>query len=129
MSDPSNTKPDIAPPLLGEENLPTGTIAWVGFGSLALFAAGIYVAYLLLGNWTLQNQIRGPAVIPEPVQKRDAELGIVDQQLFELEHREKDERAALVQRLNSYGWVDKDKKVVHIPIQEAMRQVVSEQKK
>jgi hypothetical protein len=33
-------------------------------------------------------------------------------------------RAAEEQRLNSYGWVDKEKGVVHIPIEQAMELVV-----
>jgi hypothetical protein len=34
-------------------------------------------------------------------------------------------RASEEQRLNSYHWVDKDKGVVHIPIEQAMQQLVS----
>jgi hypothetical protein len=119
--------PEAPKPLLEEEQLPTGTITWVGLGSLALFAAGIWVSNLMLTNETVRQQAMGMPSVPAEIGK--PEIGIVDQQLFELEHRDQDERSRQNARLGSYGWVDKEKKVVHVPIEEAMKQVVSEPKK
>src|ERR1044072_5642438 len=112
MSPPPPSTPEPPKPLLSEEVLPTGTIAWVGIGSLALFALGTYAAYLLLTNRTLEAQINGPSEVPAEIQHRDAELGIVDQQLFTLEHRQQDEHEELTRKLNSYGW-NEGKKSVH----------------
>jgi hypothetical protein len=40
------------------------------------------------------------------------------------EKRLHDYRTAEFNRLNSYGWVDHDRKIVHIPIDEAMKKIV-----
>ena len=129
MSAPVN---DTTPPkqLLEQEDLPTGSIAWVGIGSLALFAAGIYVSYLILANDTLRLQAKGASTVPPAlIEQHSPEMGIVDQLPFAIEHRDSDERKGVNAHLSGYGWTDKDKKVIHVPIEEAMKQVVAEQGK
>jgi len=130
MSESTNTaspQSSESAPLLQQENIPTGTIAWVGLGSLALFAAGIYASYLLLINRRIEAQAEGKSEIPAAIERREPELGIVDQHPFTLEHRAADQKKAVEERLESYGWVDKGRGVIHVPVSEAMKQVLAAQ--
>jgi hypothetical protein len=54
-----------------------------------------------------------------------AEIGIVDQVLFEGDHRLATWRAERAARLNGYGWSDRSKGIVHIPIERALEEAAS----
>jgi hypothetical protein len=45
--------------------------------------------------------------------------------LFEGDHRLADWRAERATRLNGYGWVDRSKGIVHIPIEKAIDEVIA----
>ncbi|HEX3698810.1 MAG TPA: hypothetical protein VH374_25800 [Polyangia bacterium] len=53
------------------------------------------------------------------------EIGIVDQVPFEVDHRLEKWRQAHIDALNGYGWVDRGRGVVHIPIDKAMEQIAA----
>jgi hypothetical protein len=61
----------------------------------------------------------------EPALLGKSEIGIVDQVLFEGDQRLAVWRAERAARLNGYGWVDRSKGLVHIPIERAMEQAAS----
>jgi hypothetical protein len=100
-----------------------GTIIVVGLISLALFAAGIAWAYTLLVR--RQEVIRIGGVAGTPSKLGQSEIGIVDQVLFETDHRLDDWKAANTRRLSTYGWSDRSKGLAHIPIEAAMQQVIA----
>ena len=54
------------------------------------------------------------------------EIGIVNQRLFLLQLDAKEKREEQLRRLNSYGWVDRDKQVIHLPIDRAMQLLSAE---
>jgi len=49
------------------------------------------------------------------------EIGMVNQRLFLLQLDAKEKREEQLRRLNGYGWVDRDKQVIHLPIDRAMQ--------
>jgi hypothetical protein len=96
----------------------------VGIGSLVLFAGGTIWAVTIFHRETARaHATTGPA--RTPVMLGQPEVGIVDQVLFEGDHRLADWRAERKARLNGFGWVDRSKGVAHIPIEKAMDEVLS----
>jgi hypothetical protein len=123
MSDPGTTAP---PPPSGppeEERLPYRRVVAVLFASMVLFTGAVLWARSILLDETRAALPRGEA--PALEVGKD-EIGIVDQRMFELEGRAERLRRDQRRRLDSYGWVDRDAGVIHIPIQRAMDEVVSE---
>lgn len=106
-----------------DERLPFGTVAAVAVAAVVLFTAAVLWARSILQDETRAALPRGEAAAPMVGQ---AEIGIVDQRMFELEGRSEHLRRQQLQRLGSYGWVDRDAGVIHIPISRAMDEVVTE---
>jgi len=96
------------------------TIVAVGLASLTLFlvASALTVAYQ-----RRQERALNPAhpVLPAEAGKR--KIGMVEQQLFESADRARSLQNQKQARLGSYGWVDKPKGLVHIPVERAMERV------
>lgn len=108
---------------LGEE-IPTGKIFIVGVVTIVVFTLAVVFSEWLRARRDA-TMPQGPAPLPKQVGQ--AEIGIVDQTMFEVEHRAADLRELQKQHLDSYGWVDRDAGVIHIPIQQAMQQVLQGQ--
>jgi hypothetical protein len=99
-------------------------IITVGVVSLVIFAISAVVAYVILHSQNKEDDARGRPPVPAMIGKD--EIGIVDQLEFSQDRRLEDWRAAKRKRLNSYGWVDRQKSLVHIPIDKAIEQVLSQ---
>lgn len=98
-----------------EDRISTPTIVIVGVASLVVF----FLAGLASSSYLQVRQgERGPLPLPPEVGK--SKIGMVEQQLFELSVRGERDRAARLERLRSYGWVDRPGGVAHIPIDRAM---------
>jgi hypothetical protein len=96
----------------------------VGVVSLAIFAlATIWAARILRRETTQIEESRGKTTVPAEIGKQ--EIGIVDQVPFEGDKRLDDWKKQVSERLNNYGWVDRGKGIVHIPIEAAMDQVAA----
>jgi hypothetical protein len=102
-----------------EDRVPTGSILFVGIASLVLFflASAGAVSYL-----RVRQGERPPLPIPPEVGR--SKIGMVEQQLFEVAVRGERDRAVRLERLRSYGWVDRGAGVAHVPIDRAMELVV-----
>jgi hypothetical protein len=98
-----------------EDRISTGTIVAVGVGSLLVFfLAGLAASVYL----SARRGEHGPMPIPPEVGQ--SKIGIVEQQMFDLSVRGERDRAARLERLGSYGWVDRPAGVAHVPIGVAM---------
>ncbi|HXT96420.1 MAG TPA: hypothetical protein VN853_08970 [Polyangia bacterium] len=95
----------------------------VGVASLFFFFLGTVWAVKILHHET--NKAHATTGVPRTPDLGRAEIGIVDQVLFEGDHRLATWRAERSARLNGYGWVDRSKGIVHIPIERAMDEVAS----
>ena len=112
---------------LEDKNLPYRKIIGVGIGSIVIFALGIFWSTALLHSATKEMEPVGPPPIPPGVSQY--EVGIVNQRPFSLDQRAAEKRLQQMNRLNTYGWLDRQSGVVHIPIDVAMDMLVKEQKK
>jgi hypothetical protein len=96
----------------------------VAAATLLSFAVGITWAYriLIAGD----PQVRGPGSTAGAHDIGRAEIGIVDQVVFEGDARLERRRQREGQQLDSYGWIDRARGIIHIPIDEAMSRVLRE---
>lgn len=102
------------------DRIQSWTVVGVGVASLLLFfvASAITLAYMKREVTALNP---GHPMIPAEAGQR--KIGMVEQQLFEAADRARTLQAEKQARLGSYGWVDRQKGLVHIPVERAMEQV------
>jgi len=128
MSSSSHSAPLAQKPGdLEDKNLPYRKIVGVGLASVIVFALGILWSTSLLKLATREMQPAGPAPMPPGVNQY--EVGIVNQRMFSLDQRAAQKRLQQMNRLSTYGWLDRQAGVVHIPIDVAMDMLVQEKKK
>jgi hypothetical protein len=113
-----------AHPDLEGDGIDIKKILLVGVSSLSLFALSCLVAYLMLHHDRSAYDAAGRPAEPTMIGK--GEIGIVDQPEFSSDNRLEVWKRAKQFRLNSYGWVDRKKEIIHIPIDKAIDRVVSE---
>ncbi|HEY7724739.1 MAG TPA: hypothetical protein VH880_05365 [Anaeromyxobacteraceae bacterium] len=99
------------------DRIGTWTIVAVGVAALVLFAASSAVTLAWMHRARAQMN---PAYDQAPRAAGQRKIGIVEQQLFENANRAESMRRAQLRRLSSYGWVDREKGVVRIPVERAM---------
>jgi hypothetical protein len=102
-------------------------IIGVGVASIAIFAVATVWSTHILNATRAEMQPGGPPPIPKQVDQY--EVGIVNQRVFALDQRAAQKRLQQMERLRSYGWVDREAGVAHIPIDEAMKMYLAEQAK
>jgi len=107
-----------------EDQIDFTKVIVVGVVSLILFAlCTLWAVRILDGETGRLRDERGERRRPSEV-GRD-EIGIVDQVPFEMDHRLDRRRQEHADALNGYGWVNRKRGVVHIPIDKAMEQVAA----
>jgi hypothetical protein len=87
----------------------------VAMVTIGVFAVGIAVAWWIL---TAIGAPRQPA-LPDPKQPIAKEINATDRWLFREPYGVAGQRTE-TQRLDSYGWVDRERGIIHIPITRAM---------
>ncbi len=99
---------------------------WLGFIGLGIIIAAIILPFLLWGlyGYFEQTAAKG-SPIPEAVSKK--RFDTAQSPPLEPHPVENYERFRQVEneKLNDYGWVDKQNGVVHIPIEQAMQMLVN----
>ena len=126
--EPSHSTETLPPP--GDQQdpaLPVGKILAVAIGALLLFTASGYWSYTLYDKRSRELQPLGPDPIPRQIGQR--EIGIVDQVPFDVYRSLQTYRKYSKHRLDTWGWVDKKQGIVHMPIEQAMEQMIQEPKK
>ncbi len=101
-----------------EDWVPTGRIVMVAVAALVVFLVGSIAAGL--GMRSMQRKINPDGPAPMPAEAGKAKIGMVEQRLFENSNQNTAWKADAERRLGSYGWVDREKGVAHIPIDVAM---------
>lgn len=100
---------------------------WLGAIGAAIVIAAIILPFLLRGlyGYLEQTATQGPAV-SEVMGKKGFDAPTAPQ----LEPNPVDDyrkfRQSQGERLNNYGWVDEQKGVVHIPIEQAMQKLIKQ---
>jgi len=99
-----------------------GKVIAIGVVSLAIFAfSTVWAAYILSHETKKNEQATGATHRPTRVERE--EIGIIDQVPFAIDKRRDRWRAEHDGRLNGYGWVDRDKGIAHVPIEQAMNAI------
>jgi hypothetical protein len=101
-----------------EDRISTGRIVAVGAASLLLFVvSGLAVSLYF------QARMRSSPPLPDGPEVGRSKIGLVEQQPFAVARRGEADRAVRLERLGSYGWVDRREGIAHIPIERAMELV------
>jgi hypothetical protein len=122
-----STEQMTPPPEQAEESIHWGKVIGVGVGALALFTVATLVSYKVMAVREKELQPLGPDPLPRQIGQN--EVGIVDQVPFDITRALQIYRDDRNRRLESWGWVDRKAGTVHMPIEQAMDQVVKEAKK
>jgi hypothetical protein len=100
-----------------------GKVIGVGVASLMLFAISIAWAGKLMHG--AQADIEAKSGHAREFDTKRMEIGIVDQVPFDADRRLPTWRAERKAYLEGYGWVDRAKGVAHIPIEQAIDQILA----
>jgi hypothetical protein len=98
-----------------EDRISTPRIVTVGVASLVVFILSSAVVMVYF-----KGRMEAAPLPPIPQDVGRSKIGMVEQQLYEVAQRGAVDRAARLERLGSYGWVDRRAGVAHIPIGDAM---------
>lgn len=106
-----------------EDVLPGRAVILVTIVTLVVCLAGIGVAWwIVIANEETPVQ-RAGAMIPRHAPR---EIQMIDQTLIERDASIARQLEAERRVLSSYGWVDRENGLVHIPIEEAMKRLTGE---
>jgi hypothetical protein len=114
------------PPVQAEEGINWFGVLGTGIAALIVFALASFVVWKYMGSREKVLQPVGPDPIPALLGQ--PEIGIVDQVPFDVTRSFQVYRRESLDRLSSWGWLDRQKGVIHMPIDRAMDLVVQEQK-
>jgi hypothetical protein len=124
--EPSHSTAHISPPpAQAEDEINWFAVIGTGLGAIIVFAIATFVVYRYLDRREKFLQPGGPAVIPRLDQ---AEVGIVDQVPFDVTRAVQAYRNERIERLSTWGWMDRGQGAIHMPIDRAMDLVVQKEK-
>jgi hypothetical protein len=124
--EPSHSTEHLPPPAAqADEHVAGFKLVAVGVIALLVFGAATVWSARILGGTARMLQPTGPLAPGKDVGK--PEIGIVDQTPFETTRGAERYRRSDLQTLRTYGWVDRDKGIIHIPIDRAIDRFLSEQ--
>ena len=122
--EPSHSTEHLPPPeAQADEHVASFKIVAVGVIALVVFGAATVWSARILDRTARTLSPAGPLPVGKEIGK--PEIGIVDQTPFETTRGSEKYRREALQRLNSYGWVDPQKGVIHVPIDKAIDQLLS----
>jgi hypothetical protein len=111
---------DAHPPA-EEDRVPSGRIIAVGAAALIVFTLGSVAAGV--GMVAMRKTVNPEGDHAPPAEAGKPKIGMIEQRLFEHSNMGVAWREGQQRRLGSFGWVDKQKGVAHIPIDQAMEMV------
>lgn len=112
-----NDAPSFEPIPPEDEALPVGKIVIAAACAVAIFTVAVAIAWWM-----------SLAGTPSSIPHFSAEVGNVDQRPFALETTAQQLQLDQRQRLSSYGWVDRTRNTIHIPIDVAIERLVAGQR-
>ena len=126
--EPSHSTEHLAPPDAQQDSgIHSGKIILVGIAAIVIFVVSGYWSYTIYDKRSRELQPLGPDPIPRQIGQ--VEIGIVDQVPFDVYRTLQSYRKSSKHRLETWGWVDRKQGIVHMPIEQAMEQMVEEPKK
>ena len=126
--EPSHSTETLPPPeAQAEEAVASGKVLLVGILALIVFGGATCWSTRIWRETRSRLEPNGPIAPGAEIGK--AEIGIVDQVPFETVRTAERTRAEQMKQLQSYGWIDRDKGVIHVPIDKAIDQLIAEKGK
>jgi hypothetical protein len=113
------------PPAQADEHVASFKIIAVGVIALVVFGAATVWSARILSGTARTLQPTGPMAMGKDVGR--PEIGIVDQTPFETTRGAEHYRRKDRETLNSYGWVDRQKGIIHVPIDRAIDRLLADQ--
>lgn len=95
-----------------------GPLVRIAVGTVVLSVALCIVAYLLLRE--RESQLRPSGFFPEERLGPPHDVAALREDPFELPHPEAARKESSRRRLESFGWIDRERRLVHIPIDRAI---------
>ena len=124
--EPSHSTEHLPPPeAQADEHVAGFKVVAIGVTALVVFGAATWWSSRILDRTARELSPAGPLPVGKEIGK--AEIGIVDQTPFETTRGAEHYRREQLQRLNSYGWVDPAKGIIHVPIEKAIEQLLADQ--
>jgi len=99
----------------------TRKVLLVAGAALLLFTVATVAQWLAMRGWEREPRPTVPAEVGR------TEIGMVNQAPFEQDTRAETLRRRQRERLSTYGWVDRDARLIHVPVEDAMRQLLTEE--
>ncbi len=123
--EPSHSTENLPPPeAQAEEAIHWSKVLGVGIGALIAFTIAVWITARFMQTRERMLQPNGPDPVPRQI--GEGEIGIVDQVPFDVSRAAAQYRRERLERLGSWGWVDRKRGIVHMPIEKAMDAVVAE---
>lgn len=111
---------ETPPPVQQPEGVQTRKMLVIGAVALAIFIAATVGQWLLIRLWEKQPS-------PPPAEVGQVEIGMVNQEPFPLDTRASRLWRSQRTQLQSYGWTDPAARRIHVPVDEAQRQLLTEE--
>jgi hypothetical protein len=105
-----------------EDRVEVSKLVVVGVVALVVFTAGVFWSWAILR--ARRPDLRGPGSTAGATQIGRSEIGIVDQVPFESRSAPEVGRAAAQRKLHGYGWVDRRRGIIRVPIEQAIDHMV-----
>jgi hypothetical protein len=107
-----------------EDGMNIAKIVVVGAVSLIIFAISAVIAGLIVSGDAKRGKGEvGTATIPEDIARKE-EIGIIDYVPFDADTRLDRWKAERHHELTTYGWADRSKGLIRMPIERAMKEVI-----
>jgi hypothetical protein len=100
-------------------------IVTIGAVSLVVFAISAVIGWFLL-RANLANIEEDTGIAPQGARIGDPEIGIVEMVPYDEDTRLATWRKGIEERLNGYGWANREKGVVRLPIDIGMKRAIAE---
>jgi len=114
------------PPEQAEEGIRWFGVIGTGAASILVFAIATFVVWRYMNHREKLLQPIGP--MPVPAELGKPEVGIVDQVPFDVTRTLQIYKAGELERLSSWGWMDRKQGTIHMPIDRAIELQAQEQK-
>jgi hypothetical protein len=109
-------------PLQERDHLPFAKIVLTAAAAVVVFTVGILWAWGILRG--PRPDLRGPGSVMGAARIGQAEIGIVDQVPFASAAGPEPSRAEAARHLASYGWVDRRRGIIHVPVEQAIERLL-----
>lgn len=121
---PPNEEEAPAPPP-ESWSIPTLKVVGAGVGALVLFGVTVFITYLLMERWRGDSPPEHLAPLPPAI--GHTEINFVHQTYFPTIDYTNRGQGDARHTLDSYGWVDRSRGIIHMPVDAAIDALAAQQ--